>query len=165
MKRRARGSLTIEAVLLFPLIFCMLIALLQSGFYLTYRIWLQSLCDQGVCLYAECMSRGEAAEEAEKKVREEIEKRIRSSSLQNIQIQVRSKNWLLFRSITVEAGADFSLLYRVRLEAYTKSEYYRSRNVRDTIKVVEESIKRIPGLNEGLHSMRERVKQWLQIKE
>ena len=62
--------MTIEAVLLFPLIFCMLIALLQSGFHLTYRIWLQSLCDQSVCLYAECMKRGETTEEAEAKVRE-----------------------------------------------------------------------------------------------
>ncbi len=157
--------MTIEAVLLFPLIFCMLIALLQSGFHLTYRIWLQSLCDQSVCLYAECMKRGETTEEAEAKVREEIEKQIRSSSLQNMQVQVRSKNWLLFRSITVEAAADFSLLYRVRLEAYTEGEYCRPRNVRDTVKVVEESIKRIPGLNEGLQAVRERVKQWLQIKE
>ena len=50
MKRKAKASLTVEIAMLFPIVFLLLLAVMQCALFLVYETYVKALCDQGVIL-------------------------------------------------------------------------------------------------------------------
>lgn len=50
MKRKAKASLTVETAMLFPIVFLLLLAVMQCALFLVYETYVKALCDQGVIL-------------------------------------------------------------------------------------------------------------------
>lgn len=165
MKGRLSGSLTVEVVLLFPVIFLLFVAMLQCGLHFTYRIWGKSLCDQGVLLYQQSVGRGKDPQQAVEEVQKYLEEKMEKAGLREVSITVTERNMYLYRKITVEARAEYSFVYKATIVNTGAGEYRRQRMIRDTIEVIAEAIKRIPGFSQKINQYKEKIGEWIDFIE
>lgn len=162
MKKRLPGSLTVEAVLLFPVIFLLFIAMLQCGLHLTYNIWGRSLGDQGVLLYQESMQNGEEPYQARERVREYLERKLKRAGLKEINVTVTEKNMLLYREITIKTEAQYPFFYKAKITNTVTGDYRTPRKVRDVMEVITEAVKRITGFSEKINQYKETIESWIE---
>ena len=71
MNRGAKASLTVETAMLFPIVFLLLLAVMQCTLFLVYETYVKALCDQGVILCQSWYIQGETLDTCVEEARSE----------------------------------------------------------------------------------------------
>lgn len=146
MKRGIKGSLTVEAVMLFPLIFILLVWLLQCGFYYVFSVSVKCWCDQGILVYQEALDQGAKAQEAVDSAGKYVEKRLKEAGLKKVHVLVRDQGRWLYKEVHIEAEGEYRFLFASMIQASSEGEWREARTLRDTVEVLREISLRIPGI-------------------
>ncbi len=143
MKTR-RGSLTVEAALIFPMTAVLIVSFLQIGLYLSLSLWTKTLCEQSMMRYRSLREAGADAEEAAGAVERELEKTLGESLLRKTKAGVTVQPSYLEDEIRISAEGEYSFLFAQQVSSKARGWYRRPRRVRDTLCVVEETGEKIP---------------------
>ena len=162
MGKRLSGSLTVEAVLLFPFIFLILIGMLQYGFYFTYKLWATCLCDQGVMLYRELCANEKNPNQAKEEVQKYVSEKLRKAGLTDLRVEISTEKTLLGSEVAIEAEVRLAFLNQIHFSVQTEGEYRPQRAVRDLVELIQEAGKRIPGVQKMLDGYKEMAEQCLE---
>lgn len=139
-----RGSLTVEAALIFPLAALLIVSFLQIGLYLSLSIWTKTLCEQSMMLYRALREAGADAREAAVEVERELEKTLSESLLRETKGGVTVQPSYLEDEIRVSAEGKYSFLFAQQVSSKARGWCRRPRRIRDTMCVVEETGEKIP---------------------
>jgi hypothetical protein len=155
-----KGSLSVEVVLLFPLLFLILMTMLQVGFYLTYRVWEKSTADQGVLIYQDSLKAGDTPTQAVARTKTYLETKLSQAGLKDVSVTIEEKNAILYRTIHIRTEGRYSFLLSLPITATAIGEYRNARTVRDTMEVIAEAARRIPGFSDFIGQYQSTIAQW-----
>ncbi len=149
MSRSIRGSLAVEAALVFPFIAVVLFVLLQSGTVLTGQLLSRTLCRQGVMVFAEALRRGEGSASAAVLTEEVLDRKLEALNPESPdEVQISCWKSLLGLRIRVRIKGKAGFLYAKAFSVSESGEFRRPRDVRDAVCQVRELGERIPEITQ-----------------
>ncbi len=148
--------------MLFPLIFFLLMWMLQCGFYYVFSVSAKCWCDQGVLVYEEALERGEKAQTAVNTAGKYVENQLKKAGLKKVHVLVRDQGMLLYKKIHIEAEAQYQFLFTATIQTAVEGEWREARILRDTAEILQEVSLRIPGVGAFWEKYEEVVDQCME---
>ena len=130
MKRKAKASLTVETAMLFPIVFLLLLAVMQCALFLVYETYVKALCDQGVILCQSWYARGETLDTCVEEAKSYLSKQLHSCPWGEPSIYVHGEETIFTRTISLAVEGDYALLFPMRVEAITSGFLSGQRHIR-----------------------------------
>lgn len=118
MKNCVKGSMTIEAALLFPFIFCICLIFIQLALYFVTLEYAKSVCDRGLIM-GHVQRSDKASEDA---VASYIEETLKESSFISsvTEVQVEKNKYFVFDSWNIHVTGAFEMFYPMEFRIATK---------------------------------------------
>lgn len=160
MEKRARGSFTVEAALIYPMIFLILIAFLELGSFLSLEVKARAILTQTAELYSYCRSQGTAKEDAERKARNYMENAFGEMPVRASESLLSVDEGWLEDSIRLEATLSFASVLTSEIHVVKNAACVNPRYVRDIFSVLSEDVHKIPGSEAIWNRYEEYIEQW-----
>ena len=144
MKRKAKASLTVETAMLFPIVFLLLLAVMQCALFLVYETYVKALCDQGVILCQSWYARGETLDTCVEEAKSYLSKQLHSCPWGEPSIYVHGEETIFTRTISLAVEGDYALLFPMRVEAITSGFLERPAAYKETMDLIWEAASLLP---------------------
>ena len=151
MRKKVKGSMTIEAALIFPLIFGICMIFIQIACYFMTIVYVKTICSQSLLICNAEYNQGSIYNvpvygKMERYMRESLEN---YSMIREVNdITAEKHNFLVCETITVNAEGSFEILYpmefRVAAAGYMETPVKFCNTidfVRDVVRVVQSNLK------------------------
>ncbi len=159
--RELEASLAVEAALVFPFITVILFLLLQCGLVLTERVFCQSLCEQGVMVYAEARRAGYSDKKAKAFTQDLLEKRTALFFPESGTVELSSETAGLGNRVQIYMSAEYGFLFPLEFEVSAVGDYRSPVAVRDSVCLVQEIGAKIPAIQSLKSELKEKLGGWL----
>ena len=160
MKRKAKASLTVETAMLFPIVFLLLLAVMQCALFLVYETYVKALCDQGVILCQSWYARGETLDTCVEEAKSYLSKQLHSCPWGEPSIYVHGEETIFTRTISLAVEGDYALLFPMRVEAITSGFLERPAAYKETMDLIWEAASLLPPIQDGLDAYENKLNEW-----
>lgn len=133
-----KGSLTVELSLLFPIIFLVLIILMQCGLYFSYRIYTQCRVQQSLMLCAEQRKQGANPDAAVGNAKQYLEEALKGLPVEAEFIDWNQTNRWMKEEYEVTLQARYSFIISLSWTVKQKKVWINPVNLRNRVDFIWE---------------------------
>lgn len=133
-----RGSFTTELALIFPVIFLVIIVMLQSGLFFAYRIYTFDVLQRGMLICENARNEGEEAENAMAAGKQYTEVQLQKIPIRIVDIRWDYECGWLEEEYTAAVQAEYSFLLSLPWQAQLKMEWSNPVQFRNRIDYIWE---------------------------
>ena len=152
--------MTVEISMLFPIVFLLIMAILQCALYLVYEVYTKALCDKGTILGQYWYTQGETAETCMEKVKAYTTEQLQRNPLRNPQVYVEIEEALFRKTISLGVESEYSLLFPMRVEAVSLGNLVKPASYKETMDLIWEAAALLPPVHELLASYEDKLEAW-----
>ena len=160
MNCEVKASLTVETAMLFPIVFLLLLAVMQCALFLVYETYVKALCDQGAILCQSWYVRGETVDTCVEEAKSYLSKQLHNSPWGEPLIHVHSEETILTRTISLAVEGDYALLFPMHIEAIATSFLERPAAYKETMDLIWEAASRLPPVHNVLDAYENKLNEW-----
>ena len=160
MKTRVRASMTVEISMLFPIVFLLIMAVLQCALYLVYEIYAKALCDKGAILGQYWYTQGETAETCTEKVKAYMTEQLQNNPLRNPQAHAEIEETLFRKTISLAVESEYTLLFPMQVDAVTFGNLVKPASYKETMDLIWEAAALLPPVHELLAAYEDKLEAW-----
>ena len=112
-----KGSLTVELAIIFPIIFLILVVLMQCGLYFSYRLFTWNAMNQSMLVCMQARNDGEPPETAVGYAEKYLEEELAKLPIQVTELDWQSSSGWLEEEYGVKISARYSLIFSLSWSA------------------------------------------------